>query len=202
MQKPYAESADQNKDAILTILRQEFQSCREILEIGSGTGQHAVYFARHLPHLRWQTSELEENLPGIRLWLEEAGLGNLLAPVLLDVGTAQWPAGQVDGLFSANTAHIMSEANALSMLAGAAQILRSQGRFCLYGPFLYDGQHTSESNARFDAWLKARDPQSGVRDVTRLAAHGATVGLELVRDHAMPANNRILVWEKSTTSDD
>ncbi len=197
MQKPYAESAEQNKDAILEILRQEFESCYEVLEIGSGTGQHAVYFARHLPHVRWQTSELEAHLSGIRLWLEEAALDNLPPPVLLDVGTGQWPAGQTDALFSANTAHIMSEANALQMLSGAADILKSNGRFCLYGPFRYDGQHTSESNIRFDAWLKARDPQSGVRDVTRLAAYGASVGLTLVRDHAMPANNRILVWEKS-----
>lgn len=197
MQKPYAESAEQNKDAILEILRQEFESCYEVLEIGSGTGQHAVYFARHLPHVRWQTSELEAHLSDIRLWLEEAALDNLPPPVLLDVGTGQWPAGQTDALFSANTAHIMSEANALQMLSGAADILKSNGRFCLYGPFRYDGQHTSESNIRFDAWLKARDPQSGVRDVTRLAAYGASVGLTLVRDHAMPANNRILVWEKS-----
>lgn len=197
MQKPYAESADQNKDAILTILRQEFESCREILEIGSGTGQHAVYFARHLPHLRWQTSEMAENLPGIRLWLDEANLENLIAPIALDVRTADWPANSVDGIFSANTAHIMSESSALAMLNGVARTLKSGGRFCLYGPFLYAGQHTSDSNIQFDAWLKSRDPQSGVRDAEQLAEHGRSVGLSLERDHAMPANNRILVWEKT-----
>ena len=196
MNKPYAESAEQNKDAILTILLKEFQSCSTVLEIGSGTGQHAVYFAQCLPHLRWQTTEMPEYLPGIRLWQDESGLENLNAPLALDVDAADWPISQVDAVFSANTAHIMSEASALNMLSGAARVLKPGGFFCLYGPFIYDGQHTSDSNVRFDAWLKARDPQSGVRDVTVLARHGATVGLELLRDHAMPANNRILVWAK------
>ncbi|MFO7604245.1 MAG: DUF938 domain-containing protein [Gammaproteobacteria bacterium] len=197
MQKPYAESAEQNKAAILAILREELAAATTVLEIGSGTGQHAVFFARQLPHLQWYSSEQAEYLPGIRLWLEEAGLANLHGPLSLDVNDPQWPLDSVDAIFSANTAHIMSEASALCMLSGAAQRLRPSGRFCLYGPFMYDGQHTSESNVQFDAWLRARDPQSGVRDVTRLAGHAASVGLQLVRDHAMPANNRILVWEKS-----
>lgn len=196
MQKPYAESAEQNKNAILTVLREEFQSATTVLEIGSGTGQHAVYFARHLPQLNWQPTELPENLPGMRLWLDESGLDNVLAAVVLNVDTALWIPEQVDAVFSANTAHIMSQASALNMLSGVARVLKLGGRFCLYGPFLYDGQHTSDSNVRFDAWLKERDPQSGVRDVTVLHRHGQGAGLELVRDHAMPANNRILVWEK------
>ena len=196
MKKPYAESAEQNKDVILTILVQEFQSCETVLEIGSGTGQHAVYFAQAMPHLHWQTSEMPEYLSGIRLWLDEAKLNNLHEPIVLNVGSDAWPVSPVDAMFSANTAHIMSEANALNMLSGAARVLKPGGCFCLYGPFIYDGQHTSDSNVRFDAWLKQRDPESGVRDVSVLARHGATVGLELVRDHAMPANNRILVWQK------
>jgi cyclopropane fatty-acyl-phospholipid synthase-like methyltransferase len=201
MNKPYAESADQNKDAILAVLRQEFQSCRSVLEIGSGTGQHAIYFASHLLHLTWQTSERAEHLPGIQLWLQEANLENIRAPIELDVDMPKWPVvGEVDGVFSANTAHIMSEASALRMLSGVARVLEPGGRFCLYGPFQYDGQHTSESNIRFDAWLKSRDPQSGVRDANQLAQHAASEGLSLVRDHAMPANNRILVWEKATTA--
>lgn len=197
MQKPYAESAEQNKDVILAVLREEFQSCASVLEIGSGTGQHAVYFARHLPHLLWQTSELAEHLAGIRLWLQDAGLANIKAPLALDVNDAMWPVEEVDAIFSANTAHIMSAASALQMLSGAARVLKPAGCFCLYGPFRYDGQHTSDSNVRFDAWLKARDLHSGVRDVTELRRHAHSVGLKLVRDHAMPANNRILVWEKS-----
>jgi len=196
MKKPYAESAEQNKDVILTILVQEFQSCETVLEIGSGTGQHAVYFAHAMPHLHWQTSEMPEHLSGVRLWLDEAKLNNLHGPIALNVGSDAWPVSPVDAMFSANTAHIMSEANALNMLSGASRVLKPGGCFCLYGPFIYDGQHTSDSNVRFDAWLKTRDPQSGVRDVSVLARHGATVGLELVRDHAMPANNRILVWQK------
>ena len=197
MQKPYAESAEQNKDVILAVLRQEFQSASTVLEIGSGTGQHAVFFARHLPHLQWHSSERSENISGIRLWQQEAGLANLHDPVTLDVDDTLWPLAEVDAIFSANTAHIMSEATALNMLSGAARVLTMGGRFCLYGPFLYNGQHTSDSNVRFDAWLKARDPLSGVRDVEDLRRHARSVGLELIRDHAMPANNRILVWEKS-----
>ena len=196
MEKPYAESAEQNKDVILSILVQEFQSCETVLEIGSGTGQHAVYFAQAMPYLRWQTSEMPEYLSGIRLWLDEAKLNNLHEPMALNVNSDVWPIAQVDAMFSANTAHIMSEASALNMLSGAARVLKPGGCFCLYGPFIYDGQHTSDSNVRFDAWLKQRDPDSGVRDVSVLARHGATVGLELVRDHTMPANNRILVWQK------
>ena len=183
---------------ILTVLLEEFQHCETVLEIGSGTGQHAVYFARHLPHVTWQTSELAEHLAGIRLWLDEAALPNTRPPVVLDVDSSAWPVAEFDAIFSANTAHIMSAASALNMLSGVARVLKPAGRFCLYGPFLYGGQHTSESNIRFDAWLKARDPQSGVRDVTVLRRHAQQLGLELVRDHAMPANNRILVWEKST----
>lgn len=197
MRKPYAESAEQNKNAIFAVLQEELRSSSSVFEIGSGTGQHAVYFARHLPHLDWYTSELPEYLSGIQLWLSEANLSNLISPVALDVDMDEWPVKQVDAVFSANTAHIMSEASALNMLSGVARALNPDGCFCLYGPFLYDGQHTSESNVRFDAWLKQRDPQSGVRDVTVLARHAATEGLTLLRDHAMPANNRILVWQKS-----
>ena len=195
--KPYAESCDQNRDPILAVLREEFAGCRAILEIGSGTGQHAVYFARQLPHLDWQTSDCLECHPGILAWLEEAALPNVRPPLALDVRLDAWPESAFDGVFSANTVHIMGWEEVEMMFAGIGRVLESRGRFCLYGPFNYQGRYTSDSNARFDAWLKARDPRSGVRNFEDLDALARAAGMQLLRDHAMPANNRILVWEKS-----
>lgn len=194
--KPYAESCDQNRDPILAVLRGEFADCRSILEIGSGTGQHAVYFARHLPHLDWQTSDCRECHPGIQAWLEAAALPNVRPPLALDVRLDAWPDCAFDGVFSANTVHIMAWEEVEMMFAGIGRVLAPGGRFCLYGPFNYQGRYTSDSNARFDAWLKARDPRSGVRNFEDLDALARAAGLRLPRDHAMPANNRILVWEK------
>lgn len=195
--KPHAESCDQNRDPILTVLREEFSACRSILEIGSGTGQHAVYFAADLPHLTWQTSDRDEYHEGIHAWLDEAALPNTLPPLSLDVRSDPWPQARYDGIFSANTVHIMSWPEVECLFAGIGPVLVDGGRFCLYGPFNYDGRFTSESNARFDQWLKARDPESGVRDFEALDTLARAAGMRLLRDHAMPANNRILVWEKN-----
>ena len=194
--KPFAESSEQNKHAILGVLQDEFAQVQNVLEIGSGTGQHAVFFAAQLSHLRWHASDVVENLPGITLWLSEYRGNNLSGPYALDVTQAAWPLDQVDAVYSANTAHIMHWPAVQAMFTGIGQILQQGGLFCLYGPFNYHGAYTSESNARFDAWLKARDPLSGVRDVDDLGELGAGAGLQLVRDHPMPANNRTLVWEK------
>ncbi|WP_457666936.1 DUF938 domain-containing protein [Thiolapillus sp.] len=195
--KPYAESCDQNRDPILDVLRPLLASCSTVLEIGSGTGQHAVYFSRHMPHLHWQPSDRGENMPGIHLWREEAGLANLEAPVELDVTQKTWPAIGADAVFSANTAHIMSWPQVKAMIEGIGQLLPDQGLFLLYGPFNYDGQYTSDSNRRFDGWLKARDPLSGIRDFTALDVLATQAGMYLQDDIAMPANNRILCWRKS-----
>ncbi len=194
--KPYAESCDQNRDPILAILREEFAHCRDILEIGSGTGQHAVYFAHHLPHLRWHTSDCQEAHAGIQAWREDAGLDNVLPPLCLNVLKDPWPNAQYDGVFSANAVHIMSWPAVEQLFAGCGPRLRSGGRLCLYGPFNYQGHYTSESNARFDQWLKNRDPLSGIRNFEDLDALAQEQGMQLLRDHTMPANNRILVWEK------
>lgn len=194
--KPFAESSEQNKHVILEVLQQEFAQPQTVLEIGSGTGQHAVFFAAQMPHLQWYASDVEENLPGLRMWLTEYSGPNLHGPYCLDVTQAAWPVSPVDAVFSANTAHIMHWPMVEAMLSGIGSILSAGGRFCLYGPFNYHGEFTSESNARFDDWLKARDPQSGVRDIDDLSALAIGAGLQLLRDHAMPANNRILVWEK------
>lgn len=193
--KPYAAACDENRDPILGVLRPLFADRRAVLEIGSGTGQHAVYFASALPHLTWQTSDVAAHLPGIRAWLDEARLPNLPPPLPLDV-SIDWPDRTFDAVFSANTAHIMSEPEVETMLRGVAGLLGEGGCFALYGPFSYDGQHTSASNARFDQSLRARDPRMGVRDAVRLAARAASLGLRLEADHAMPVNNRTLVWRR------
>ena len=193
--KPFAESAEQNKEPLLEVLREVFANARQVLEVGSGTGQHAVYFSRELPHLTWQPSDVLPYLAGIHAWREEAQLLNLRAPIALDVRDA-WPEEMFDAVFSANTAHIMSWASVEQMFAGIGRVLGAQGVFALYGPFNYGGDYTSDSNARFDAWLKARDPHSGVRDFEALDHLAQQHGLQLQQDYAMPANNRTLVWRK------
>jgi len=194
--KPFAESCAENQQPILDVLRREFAAVLRVLEIGSGTGQHAVFFAQQLPHLIWQTSDVATYHPGIMAWIDDAGLANVQAPLTLDVAHDQWPEQMFDGVFSANTVHIMSWPEVEIMFAGVGRALMAGGRFCLYGPFNYGGEFTSASNARFDQWLKARDPNSGVRNFEDLEQLAATAGMRLIQDYAMPANNRILVWTK------
>jgi cyclopropane fatty-acyl-phospholipid synthase-like methyltransferase len=196
--KPFAESCEQNKHAILEVLRKEFADARQVLEIGSGTGQHAVFFARELPHLVWQTSDVAEHHPGIQAWIDELGPKNVLAPLILKVDTDPWPQMTYDAIFSANTVHIMGWPEVEKLFAGIGRVLAEGGRFCLYGPFNIDGKFTSESNANFERWLKSRDPKSGIRDQAELDALASQAGLKRAADHPMPANNNILVWVKKT----
>ena len=195
--KPYSEASAENQEPILTILHQAFAQVRTVLEIGSGTGQHAVHFARHLPHLVWKTSDLAQNHLGIKLWLEEADLHNIQPPIALDVNVLPWAIEAVDGVFTANTLHIVSWHEVECLFLGVGQALLPGGVMCVYGPFNYAGQFTSPSNARFDAWLKARDPNSGVRDAETVCALAKQQGLVLEADHSMPVNNRTLVFRKS-----
>lgn len=195
--KPYSESCEQNRVPILTLLREAFAHTSHVLEIGSGTGQHAVYFGAALPHLRWQTADVAEHHPGIDAWLTEAALPNVLPPVALDVRDTGWHAGRYDAVFSANTLHIMSAPEVEKCFAGIGLVLKPGGVLVIYGPFNYQGQFTSDSNAHFDQWLKGRDPASGIRDFETVDALAREQGLALVQDHAMPANNRTLVWTKT-----
>lgn len=195
MNKPYSDACEENKTPILSVIRPLFREAASVLEVGSGTGQHAVHFAAAQPHLTWQTSDIPANLPGIRLWLEEARLPNLPAPLALDV-LGDWPEGPFDGVFSANTAHIMGDPEVTAMFLGVGRVLSAGGHFALYGPFRIAGRHTSESNARFDAWLRTRDPRMGLRDLVDLKRLGERSGLRLVDDVSMPVNNRTLIWEK------
>lgn len=197
MNKPFAESCEQNRTAIAAALIPRLAAASSLLEIGSGTGQHAVYFAPVAPHLRWQTSELAVHHPGIQAWLDDAGLANIQPPLALDVtDTSAWPDAGFDAVFTANTVHIMDTAAVAALFAGVGRILTPGGHFFIYGPFNYDGRYTSDSNARFDQWLKQRDPHSGIKDMTWLQQLASAAGLVLEEDLAMPANNRFLVWRR------
>ncbi|MFQ5642572.1 MAG: DUF938 domain-containing protein [Thiogranum sp.] len=194
--KPRSESCDQNRSCILEVLRVELAGRKRLLEIGSGTGQHAVYFAAEFPQLLWQTSDVPACHAGINAWREDSTAHNVLAPIALDVCKEDWPETTYDAIFSANTVHIMSWPEVECLFTGISTTLESGGVFCLYGPFNYNGRYTSDSNASFDRWLKARDPLSGIRDFEALQEQAARAGLELWKDYAMPANNRTLVWSK------
>ena len=194
--KPFAQSSEQNKAPIFEVLKRYFQDVDTVLEIGSGTGQHAVFFAEQFPHLTWYASDQAEYLTGIQMWMDDAQLNNLQGPLLLDVNQSSWPVEQTHAVFSANTAHIMDWSSVERMFAGIGSILKSGGLFCLYGPFNYNGQFTSESNASFDLWLKQRDPLSGVRDFEALQKLAEKAEMKLIEDCEMPANNRVLVWKK------
>lgn len=196
--KPYAESCDRNRESILSVLAPLLADINTVLEIGSGTGQHAVYFAGKMPHLTWYSSDRTDNHPGINLWRKEATLDNTPEPLTLDVIQPQWPQVEVEAVFSANTAHIMHWPEVEAMFSGVGRLLPLQGRFLLYGPFNYGGRYTSDSNARFDDWLKARDPESGIRNFEDIDLLAKQAGMVLKRDYEMPANNRILYWEKQT----
>lgn len=193
--KPFAQACEENKAPILAVLKPLFKDRQHVLEIGSGTGQHAVYFAQHMPHLIWQTSDRVENHAGINLWLDEASLPNTRSPLALDV-LQPWPSLNIDAVFSANTAHIMAWPAVQAMFKGVGQLLPMGGVFALYGPFNYNRCYTSESNARFDLWLKQRDPDSGIRDFAELDKLAQQVSMQFMADNTMPVNNRLLVWQK------
>ncbi len=196
--KQFSEACEENKQPILAVLEMQFSGSRTVLEIGSGTGQHAVFFARQLPHVTWQPSDLPASHASIDAWRAEAQLPNLLAPLTLDVRADQWPQQNYDAVFSANTTHIMSWPAVQVMFSGIGKLLQTGGVFCLYGPFNYNRCYTSTSNARFDEWLKQRDPASGLRDFEDLYRLAGENGLTLAHDHEMPVNNRLLVWRAET----
>ena len=198
LEKPYSPSCDRNRAPILAVLREHFADRHDGLEIGSGTGQHAVHFAAAMPWLRWQCSDVADNLPGIRLWLDEAALPNTPAPIELDVARGPWPMQAFDAVFSANSLHIMGWADVEALFAGLDAVLATDATLVVYGPFNYGGDYTSDSNREFDGWLKARDPRSAIRDFEAVDALANAIGLQLFADVAMPANNRCLVWRRDT----
>lgn len=194
--KPFSAACERNRDPILAVLREAFATGRHVLEIGSGTGQHAVHFAAAMPWLAWQSSDVAEHLPGIRAWLDEAGLANTPPPIALDVAAPTPLPRRYDALFSANTLHIMGWPQVEALFAQVPGWLEPRASVVVYGPFNDAGDYTSDSNRAFDGWLRARDPHSGIRDFEAVDALAQAAGLSLARDIAMPANNRCVVWRR------
>ena len=197
---PFSPACERNRAPILAILREAFAGRREVLEIGSGTGQHAVFFSAGMPWLRWQATERRESLGGLRARLDAEGGDRLPAPLELDVDQRDWPMPAVatgwDAAFSANTLHIMSAPQVEAFFAGLGAVLQPDARLAIYGPFTYDGAFTSDSNAAFDSMLRARDPDSGLRDVAWIDRLAKARSLRLLADHVMPAHNRLRVWQR------
>ncbi len=196
MNKPFSQACENNKTSILSILKNTFSQTKNVLEVGSSSGQHAVYFAEHLTHLNWQTSDVAENHLGINQWLSDSPSKNLQAPITLDLNEA-WPIDSVDGIFTANTLHIVSWPLVERFFTDVNKHLVAGGRLCIYGPFNYQGKFTSASNANFELWLKGRDSNSGIRHFEEIERLANNAGLHLIADHEMPANNRLLEFIKS-----
>ncbi len=194
--KPFSPACERNQDAILAVLRRQFADRTRVLEVGSGTGQHAVHFARALSQLTWQTSDVTANLPGIRQWLAEAQLPNAPAPLAFDINGTP-PAGDYDAVFSANTLHIMGWDEVQRLFTLLPALSSADALLVIYGPFNYRGTFTSGSNAAFDASLRQADPKRGIRDVEAVDALAQAAGFTLADDRAMPANNRCLTWRRS-----
>ncbi len=195
--KQSSPSCERNKEPILAVLREILSVPGLVLEIGSGSGQHAVHFARGLPHVEWQPTGVADNLPGISAWRDEAGLANLREPLVLDLFSDRWPVAAAQAVVCINTIHIVSWEAVERLFAGAGRLLSSGGVMYVYGPYRYADRPLEASNEEFDRWLKARDSASGVRlfeDVNRLAGQN---GLMLAGDHAVPANNRSIWWIKN-----
>jgi len=195
---PYSEACERNKVPIATVLRVAFADVTRVLEIGSGTGQHAIYFAEQLPHLQWQPTDQADYLPGLQARLGQAEPDNIAPVINLDVRMATWPVSNFDGVFSANTLHYMSATCVHEFFRGIGQALNAGGVLAIYGPFKYDNSFTSESNERFEVWLQTRDPAFGIRDFEWVTELAAKQQLTFEQDIAMPANNQLLLWRKRT----
>ena len=197
MTKPFAPSCERNQSVILDVLQSIITlDDKHLLEIGSGTGQHAVYMAPHFPHLNWHTSDLKENHAGIKMWLDEAKLDNISAPIIYESGKSDFPDIDVDIVFTTNTLHIMSWQNVKDLIKQLGEYLKKGAKIIIYGPFNYMGQFTSDSNAKFDVWLKQQETHRGIRNFEEILQLMAVVGIDLKQDIEMPANNRILYFVK------
>ena len=202
--KIHSPACERNREPILSELKRILQSTSgTLLEIGSGTGQHAAYFAPSFPGINWQPSDLYENLDNIELWRKESGLSNIsnisnIKPAIeLNIARTPWSISNIQTIFTANTLHIISWPLVEDFFTGVSQTLDKSGFCIVYGPFNYESKFTSTSNEQFDAWLKARDPESGIRDFKAVNNLATCHGLSFIEDIPMPANNRLLVWQKN-----
>ena len=196
MTKPFSQACENNRGPISQVLERVLIDCQSVFEIGSGTGQHAVWFSRAMPHLQWQTSDRKENHQGIKQWISDSSLENIHHPLELDVGVGPWPEGLFDAIFTANTAHIMALSEVELMFSGVSKLLISGGLFCLYGPMQYSGVIAAESNRAFDAKLRAVKSTQGIREFNDLNKLATAVGMELIEDNDLPANNQLIIWQK------
>lgn len=197
-EKPFSPSCERNQQVILDALKKCLRPTdKYIFEIGSGTGQHAVFLAEHLPNIDWQTSDVAENHAGITMWLKEARLDNVLPPLEYEIGENKFPDTVVDVAFSANTLHIISETLVEQLIEDLGQSLKPGTRVMFYGPFKYQGEFTSESNADFDLWLKDLDLKRGIRDIETVTASMSAQNFILLKDISMPANNQLLLFTKT-----
>ena len=196
MTKPFSQACENNRGPISQVLERVLVDCQSVFEIGSGTGQHAVWFSRAMPHLQWQTSDRKENHQGIKQWISDSSLENIHHPLELDVGVGPWPEGLFDAIFTANTAHIMALSEVELMFSGVSKLLISGGLFCLYGPMQYSGVISAESNRAFDAKLRAVKSTQGIRELNDLNKLAAAFGMELIEDNDLPANNQLVIWQK------
>ena len=198
---PYSQACENNKGPILSVLHQAFANSHQVLEIGSGTGQHAVHFAAGLPHLSWQPSDqplyLADLSSRVSRAVNDLALTNLRQPVALDIRQHTLPAQRFDAIFTANTLHIMSWSVVQQLFARLPMLSTDNAKLCIYGPFNYNGAFTSSSNAAFDANLKSRDSTMGIRDIEAVLALAAEAGFMLENDHEMPANNRLLQFTRN-----
>ena len=195
-EKPFAPSCERNQGPILDVLQRHLGDTRRVLEVGSGTGQHAVHFAAAMPWLAWHSSDRADYLPGIAAWRDDAALPNTPPALELDVD-GPWPDATFDAVFTANSLHIMGWPQVEAFFAGIDKVLEKNGLLVVYGPFNYGGEFTSDSNRAFEQWLKDRDPASGIRDFEAVDALARGIGLVLAEDNAMPANNRCIVWRRA-----
>ena len=193
---PFSQACENNKQPILDRIQPLLRDREQVLEIGSGTGQHAVYFAAAMPKLTWLPTEIASQLPVLTPRLEAYTGDNLAAPLTLDVCARPWPVPVPDAMYTANTFHIMPWSAVESLFEWLADHAPDDFLLLVYGPFHYGGRYTADSNARFDEWLKERDPLSGIRDFEAVDALVTQAGLSLIGDEAMPANNRLLAWRR------
>ncbi len=193
----FSEACEKNKHPILEQLKPLLRSSVQVLEIGSGSGQHAQFFADQLQHLSWQCSEHPDAFVDLLDSLPDKLPGNLHPPIKLDVNSAQWQlpnSSRFDALFSANTLHIMAWESVEALFARLPQALAHGSKIIVYGPFKYSGMYTSPSNEQFDQWLKERDAESGIRDFEQVDKLARDTGASLEVDISMPANNQLLAW--------
>ena len=197
MDKPFSEACERNKGPILEVLRDYISiENKRLLEIGTGSGQHAVAFAKEFPWLEWYPSDKKSVFAGMRMWFEESRLRNIQQPIPFEVGKDDFPKLMFDAVFTANTLHIMAWKECKTLIKMLGHRLRENALVFFYGPFNYNGTYTSPSNESFDKMLKERDPSSGIRAFEDVNNNMVKQGFELIDDHEMPANNRLLVYRR------